>query len=265
MGGKRAHLIVAIAVIGLTAGCGSGEEEPSAAPSGAGSASEQSGGESSPPGEEDDPGAVSVPECGGILLEEGGTTSGEELGECISAAMVAAGSGVHRVEADGSDSQTVSFRWNPDFEMSSEGGQAVVIKGDDGWIRDPQTGAWIKGDVESDDPQAMMAGNIVELVRAAAHPDMMAATIAAAETWTIVEEGDVPVDDAVADRGWLFEPVGPMEMMGVTLTDYRIWLTPEYLGVYAEATGTTMGETVTTRDTFLEWGGPVEIPEPGSE
>jgi len=265
MGGKLARLITVIAVLGLASGCGPGEEEPpvSSAPTAADSSPPAGG--ASPPLEDDDGVAVSVPECGGILLEEGGSTSGEELGGCISAAMVAAGSGVHRVETSDGDSQTVSFRWNPDFEMSAEGGQAVVIKGDDGWIRDAETGAWIKGDAESSDPQALMAGTIVELVRVASHPEMIAATIAAADTWTIVEEGEVPVDDAVAERGWLFEPAGPMEVLGVELTDYKIWLTPDYLGVYAEATGTTMGQTVTTRDTFLEWGGPVEIPDPEAE
>ncbi|RZU62776.1 hypothetical protein [Zhihengliuella halotolerans] len=264
MGGKLARLITVIAVLGLASGCGSGDDEPDSSPAPGGATSSASAGVVSPPGE-DEEADVSVPECGGILLEEGGSTSGEELGGCISAAMVAAGSGVHRVETSDGESQTVSFRWNPDFEMSAEGGQAVVIKGDDGWIRDAETGAWIKGDAESSDPQALMAGTIVELVRVASHPEMIAATIAAADTWTIVEEGEVPVDDAVAERGWLFEPAGPMEVLGVELTDYKIWLTPDYLGVYAEATGTTMGQTVTTRDTFLEWGEPVEIPDPEAE
>ncbi|PFG41596.1 hypothetical protein ATJ88_0238 [Isoptericola jiangsuensis] len=208
--------------------------------------------------------AAALPECDGFLLSEGEEIDGRTVGECVAAAMVLAGSGVQRVDSDDGTSSTVSFRWDPDYAMSVDGDQQVVVEGDTGWVRMPGTG-WVQADPDSSDPQVVMATGVVDLVRVFSDPRVLAEGFAAAPTWTVVEEAPVPADDAVADVAWRLEPEGGVLPLGdVSVTDYELWLRPDHLGVLARGTSSYAGVSVTTSNTFLSWGGDVDIPDPSA-
>lgn len=202
--------------------------------------------------------APAVAECDGILFEVGGEIAGEDLAACMSAAMLAAGSGAHRVE-NSTGVTDVEFAWTPEFSMSAQGELAFVIRGEDGWV-DVGNG-WVRGDMSSSDPEIMMAGTLVETVRQVGDPRVMTALLAQTP-WTIVESGTVPATDAVADTAWLLQPTGSISLMGVAVSDPQLWFGTDYLGVYFVATASVMGVTETTSNTFLQWGEPVEIPNP---
>ncbi|WP_110590198.1 hypothetical protein [Microbacterium suaedae] len=208
--------------------------------------------------------ADAPPECDDLLLASDTQVSGQQLGDCMAAAMLAAGSGVHRVDSSDGTSSIVEFEWDPEFAMSIEGEQRVVVRGDDGWLYAPETG-WVKSDPSSGDPLVQQATTIVELVRVAGSPEVLAGLFATAPTWTLDDDLPVPADDSVAESAWRLTPDDPLDLGGVELSDVELWLTPDYLGAYFVGTGTYGGVSVTTSNTFLEWGGAVDIPDPAAE
>lgn len=211
-------------------------------------------------GTDEEPDGVAIGECEGILLEAGAELDGTDLGACMSAAMLAAGSGAHVVE-NSTGTSYAQYEWTPEFSMHVEGEVEVVIRGDDGWMLTPESG-WVRGDTGSADPEEMMAGTMVELVRAFGDPRSIGSMLAQTD-WTIVENGSVPSSEALADIAWLLEPTGSIEMFGVSASDVQLWLGADYLGVYYVATASAMGITDTTSNTFTQWGEPVDIPDVG--
>lgn len=208
------------------------------------------------------PATPSIEECEEVELRAGTSVPGQVLGDCVAAAMIEAGSGVHRVDSSDGTSSVVNFRWDPDFAMSVDGGaQQVVIVGETGWVLMPETG-WVQADPGSEDPIVVMATSIVKLVRVFSDPRVLAASFATSPTWTVVGEEPLPVDDADARTAWLVTPDAAMTILGVSLSDVQLWLRPDHLGAYFIGTGTIGGTSVTTSNTFLHWGAPVEITVP---
>lgn len=206
------------------------------------------------------PASAALPECDGILFESGAIVPGQQLGDCMAAAMFAAGSGSHRVESSDGTVSTVQFEWTPQFSMSVEGDLPMVVRGDDGWAMLPEAG-WVRADEGSTDPQVMLATSAVKLTRAFGDPRMLGAAMAQTD-WRVIDETSVPAPDAVADIAWQLEPAGAFTMLGMPITDYQLWLGDDYLGAYAVGTASIGSVTATTSNTFLQWGESVEIPDP---
>lgn len=204
--------------------------------------------------------AAAVPECDGILFESGGVIPGQQLGDCMAAAMLAVGSGAHRVDSSDGTSSTVQFEWTPQFSMSADGDLPMVVRGDDGWAMLPESG-WVRADEGSTDPQVMLATAAVKLTRVFGDPRTLGAAMAQTD-WRVVDETSVPAPDAVADVAWQLEPAGAFAMLGIAITDYQLWLGNDYLGAYAVGTAAVGDISATTSNTFLQWGEPVEIPDP---
>ncbi|WP_206445642.1 hypothetical protein [Agrococcus sp. KRD186] len=207
-----------------------------------------------------DPVAAAVPECDGILFESGAVIPGEQLGGCMAAAMLAVGSGSHRVDSSDGTSSTVQFEWTPQFSMSADGDLPLVVRGDDGWALLPESG-WVRADEGSTDPQVMLATAAVKLTRVFGDPRTLGAAMAQTD-WRVVDETSVPATDAVADVAWQLEAAGAFAMLGIAITDYQLWLGNDYLGAYAVGTAAVGDISATTSNTFLQWGEPVEIPAP---
>jgi hypothetical protein len=201
-------------------------------------------------------------ECEGIVFKSGAVIEGTQLGDCMVVAMLAAVSGTHRVESSGDSPTVVDFQWNPDFSMNIKGeSHSVIIKGDTGWFEHPK-GNWIQEDEHSTEPEVVMASGIIKAVRTLSNPLFLREYLAMSPTWTVVGEEPVPASDAFVDVAWHLVPEGPINMEIVTLTDVGVWLSNDYLGAYFVSTSTGMGITVTTSNTFLQWGEPVDIPDP---
>ncbi|SFS00447.1 hypothetical protein SAMN04487783_0454 [Agrococcus baldri] len=207
-----------------------------------------------------DTAAAAVPECDGIPFESGAVIPGEQLGECMAAAMLAAGSGTHRVDSSDGTSSTVQFEWTPQFSMSADGDLPMVVRGENGWAMLPESG-WVQADEGSTDPQVVLATAAVNLTRVFGDPRTLGAAMAQSD-WRVVDETSVPATDAVADVAWQLEPAGAFSMLGIAITDYQLWLGNDYLGAYAVGTAAVGDISATTSNTFLQWGEPVEIPDP---
>lgn len=204
---------------------------------------------------------ISLPECEGIVLAANETVDGDTLGACIVAAMLGASSGTQRVESSDGSSAIVDFEWNPDYSMHSTGDSgSTIIEGDTGWLM--LDGRWIQEDPASEDPEVALATGTIQLVRAASDPRALADYFALSPTWTIVGEEPVPAPDAVVDSGWKIVPDTAFSVGPVAISDMAVWLTPRYLGAYTVSTGTAFGFTTTSSSTFMQWGKPVEIPDP---
>lgn len=254
-------MIVSFLVAGVLAGCTGSAPEPAADSSAAPSPPVTASPEESAPVASDRP---VIAACEAVELRAEQTVSGQDLGDCVAAAMVAVGSGVQRVDSSDGSSDVVHFRWDPDYSMSIDGSdREVVVKGETGWVRFPGQG-WVQADSSSTDPGVVMATSIVELVRVFSDPRVLAAGFATSDTWTVVGEEIPPVEDADANTTYLLTPDTPVTLMGVAISDYELYLRPDHLGAYAVGTGTFAGISTTTSNTFTQWGGEVEIPEPES-
>lgn len=210
----------------------------------------------------EDPPAPAPVECEGILFETGAVIEGKKLGNCMVAAMMAAGTGTHRVETIGEPATVVDFKWDPDYSMNVvEGPNSVIIQGKTGWYKN-DAGKWIQEDDQSIDPDVALANNIIKMVRVFSNPIVLRDYLALSPTWTVVGEELVPAADAITDKAWHLVPEGPIKVDMVTLSDVGLWLTPNYLGAYYVATSSAMGVTATTSNTFLQWGEKVDIPTP---
>lgn len=204
----------------------------------------------------------SLIECEGIIFESNAVIEGKKLADCIVAAMLAAGTGTHRVESSAAPPTVVDFLWDPDFSMNvREGQNSVIIKGNTGWYKG-DNGKWIQEEDHSLDPDVNLANAIIKLTRAFSNPLVLRDYFASSPTWIVVGEESVPADDAVSDIAWHLVPEAPINYNGVILTDVGIWLTSNYLAAYYISTASMMGITDTTSNTFLQWGEKVEIPDP---
>ncbi len=264
---KIARLALVMAMLTFTlllAACGSSEEKSSEVQFEVGIEESQSNEDSSVT--ESPVVKNSAPlECDGILFEKDAVIDGMKLGDCMVAAMLAAGTGTHRVESTDGPTSVVDFQWNPDFSMNVKGEQfSMVIMEDTGWVKYPETN-WIQENASSTEPEVIVASGTIRAVRALSNPLILREYLAMSSTWTVVGKEPVPAEDAFVDVAWHLVPEGPINMDIVTLTDVGLWLSNDYLGAYYVGTGTTMGVSVTTSNTFLQWGGVVDIPDPSLE
>lgn len=213
-------------------------------------------------GGEEDMEAQAPLKCEGIIFESNAVIEGTKLANCMMAAMLAAGTGTHRLESTAEPAAIVDFLWDPDFSLNvREGENSVIIKGNTGWVKNDK-GKWIQEEDNSLDPEIQLANIIIKMVRAFSNPMVLRDYIELSPTWIVVGEESVPAEDAVTDIAWHLVPKGPIHLDDITLTDVGLWLTSGYLGAYYVSTSSGMGFTVTSSNTFLQWGEKVEIPDP---
>ncbi|MCT6925159.1 hypothetical protein [Metasolibacillus sp.] len=203
----------------------------------------------------------SLASCEGILLEVGKIIEGKQLAACMADAMIAAGSGSHKIISS-TGTTKVDFQWNPDFSMHVESEHStVIVDGDTGWMNIPGRG-WVEETDNPNDTDEVIASNVVQLTRALGHPIAIAENFAQSPTWHVIAQGPVPDADAFVDTAWHLAPEGPINLGDAILTDVQLWVTQNYLGAYYISTATISGLTDTTSNTFLQWGEPVDIPSP---
>jgi hypothetical protein len=201
-------------------------------------------------------------ECNGIVFEKDAIIDGNQLAHCMMAAMLAAKSGSHIVQSTSGSHSAVDFKWDPEFAMSVKSDHiSIVLYEDTGWMQ-LEDGRWIEESDESLDSDSLVAANTIKLTRAFAHPYMITQYLALNSKWKVIDELDVPAEEAFTDVAWKLVPDSPINFEGLTISDVELWLTNEYLGAYYIATVNVMNVKDTTSNTFTQWGEPVTIPEP---
>ncbi|WP_159622088.1 hypothetical protein [Ruania rhizosphaerae] len=112
MNARPATALLAAIIVALLAGCTGeptdGVPEPTASAS-PGESSPVATTEAPEPSESEEPAPSGIEECEPFVLAEGGQVPGVVVGDCVAAAMVAAGSGVHRVDSSDGTSSVVQF------------------------------------------------------------------------------------------------------------------------------------------------------------
>ena len=258
-----------LALVGalLLAGCsaddgGDGSTPPTAPPTSADAGPEPSAEPSTTAGPDDEASAEVTEDgdtpaaCTGVTTDPRALTAGDALGECIVTAMVAAGSGKMTVSADdGTPPTEVAFRYDPELSLVTTGPDfSFVVVDDTAWMN--VGGQWHR---EGDgSPMGELVSDGLGALRAFSDPRASAAVIGACPEW----ESSGLITHADAGNAIAYECTAPFEAIGVTMSDYRIVVRPDFLGIESVGTGTFMGFTTTTTQTFRDWGEPVEIPRP---
>ncbi|GHG49161.1 hypothetical protein GCM10011331_11460 [Flavimobilis marinus] len=204
----------------------------------------------------DAPGAGgSAATCTGVPTGPREIAAGDALGECIVTAMVAAGSGKMTVVADDGEPPTeVEFEYTPELAIVNRApALTFVVVDDTAWMN--IEGQWHR---EGDGAMGDLLADGLGVLRAFSDPRASAAVIGACPEW----ESSGLITHADAGNAIAYECTAPFDAMGVTMSSYRIVVDPDFLGIETVATGTFMGFTTTTTQTFRDWGEPVEIPRP---
>ncbi|QTX03717.1 hypothetical protein [Agromyces archimandritae] len=253
---RSLSLVLAIAFAGVLAGCAPTPDAPAAStPAETGRAAEL------------EPTPIPTPEaCAALDFAPGSAIAGTSLADCLMAAMSAAGTGAQRVDTDvdGLGATSASFRWQPAFGMLVQrAGVEMVIDDQRGWLYDGAR--WVAADPNSDDEALATAAMIGQSLRPFADPRNLGQSLAMVETWTVLAEDEVPAADAARTTAWHLEPAAPIPLEDVVLTDVALWIGADGLPAYYTATEGYEGQTATTSNTFLQWGGPVDIPTPSEE
>lgn len=209
----------------------------------------------------------SIPsECSGITLEFGATISGADLSNCVPVALSSYETGRMHMFGEGLDG-TIDFTYRPDYEFSLTGENAgeqmqLVLVDDAMWMN--MEGSWIKGDLESSDPDVYQAGMIAEMYRALADPRMTAQMIAGGSTW-VVSDALVPYTLPNGETVEAFEIANssPISFEGMTLQDFTLYYGADWkpvASIYTSSFG-NLGEASSTQE-FFDLGADITISAP---
>lgn len=207
-------------------------------------------------------GTANLAKCEGINFEKDAIIDGNQLAPCMMDAMLEVKTGTHKVTSDDGSNTIVDFQFTPDFSLSAENAETIIIvKDNDGWMKMP-SGKWFSESDVSDDPDALIASNTIKLTRVFAHPNTITQFLALTPNWKVVEESKVPAEDAFVENAWKLIPNEPVVKEGMEFNDVELWITDDYLGAYYTSTTKIMGMSATSSDTFMQWGEPVTIVNP---
>ncbi|WP_036689489.1 hypothetical protein [Paucisalibacillus globulus] len=200
--------------------------------------------------------------CKGILFSVGEEIDGRVLADCVIEAMLVQQTGTHIVKDESGITTTVDFKWDPHFSLATHNDEfSVVLKEDTGWMK-TLDGRWIQEDPNSTHPETITANAVINGYRVFADPRFIGEFLAMVNTWTVAGEEPVPDADSFADKAWKLTTDDVIDMEISVVSDLEFWITSDYLGAYFVATGTMGNVSARTSNTFTQWGGEVDIPEP---
>lgn len=200
--------------------------------------------------------------CDGVLLSTSQEIAGEDLKNCFVEAMVMQQTGTHIVKNSSGITTNITFQWNPSFSMVTDNGEfGVILNENTGWM-ETQDGRWVQENANSDHPEVILANTIVQGYRTFADPRFIGEILGMVSTWTVVEEDIVPDSEAFTDKAWKLTTDEEIDMNISLLSELEFWMTNDYLGAYFAGTATMEGVSDRTSNTFSQWGGEVDIPDP---
>ncbi|MGM7670671.1 hypothetical protein [Microbacterium sp. A93] len=206
-------------------------------------------------------GWVAPDSCTSLSLLPGNTLAGDALGACVEEIMPSLGSGKEILHNSYGTGQAV-FRFVPDFALQgttagSSGGIGVTFLGDQMWV-DFGNGP-VKGDVNSTDPEEVIAGAASELYRFFTLPSTNATMVASSPSWNVSEIETVDIGNGETAEAYRITSTEPFTWLEMPVDEYVLWFAPDWTPVGSESTATMMGVTETSRQTYYDMGEPVEI------
>lgn len=199
--------------------------------------------------------------CTALDLTVGASIDGTALGACVSTALVSYGSGREYVETSTSAGEVV-FRYDPDFEMqgdveTADGPMQLTFLDGVMWV-DHGNGP-VRGDIESEDMDEMMAGLAGEMYRMYSEPTMTAELIAASASWLVGAEEDVTLGNGEVVKAFPITSAAPFTWNEIPVEQSIAWFAADWTPVGVRGTVSMMGMTETTTQTYYDLGADVEI------
>lgn len=203
-------------------------------------------------------------ECAALTLAPRATLEGAGLGECVSRALSSFGSGVLALEGD--PSGEVDFTYDPDYSfhgdvMGFDGPISLTFLNGTMWV-DSGNGP-VKGDLDSEDPEEMMAGMAAVLYRMYSDIEQTASLVAAQPVWRVQENREpVTLPDGSVVDAYRIVSDAPFVWNEFPVSEYVLWYGEDWLPVGSEATISVMGQTATNTQKYYDLGKPVTIVAP---
>ncbi len=200
--------------------------------------------------------------CAALSLTPGGQLSGAAFAPCLSDVLAGFGSG--RLLLTGpalSGDLAVAFGEGDSFQgalTDAQGPMTITLLDGTLWI-DRGTGA-VRGDVNSEDPQAQRVGIAGELYRSYADVHYLTDMIAAQPTWTVAEETEplaTPAGDIV--NAYRIDSDGAVALNGLSVDGYTLWLAEDWTPLASRASLTLDALAGEYRLEFVDLGAPVDI------
>ncbi len=199
-------------------------------------------------------------ECADLELTAGATLDPAALGECVSTALVAFGSGRESIHDSETDTE-VEFQYDPDFEFHTDDGTSTITYLDGTLWVDTGSGP-IKGDVDSDNPDEQMAGFVADMFRIFADPAVTSDLVASAPGWKVTEPESVELGNGETVQAYRITSTGSFTWRQFPVNEFVLWYGEDWYPVASEGNLAFWGTDETVRQTYYDLGEPVEIAAP---
>lgn len=178
------------------------------------------------------------------MLEQGATVSGSDLGTCLGDYLVAAGTGHGEAHTDGGTSST-DWQLADDGVYASSTGAAgqFVVTPTSGWAK--IDGAWVEGDITSENANTSLAGVALQLFQVYSSPDTLPIMAASAGEFTVAK-ASVQLENGSSRDMWTLTATAPF--------DVQSGWSVSSLQISTDTLGPTVREDVDL--TFASYSGP---------
>ena len=202
--------------------------------------------------------------CKGLVLKKDEVIDGAKLSKCLMDTMLVAKTATYRSDTGTGSFGLIDVQWDPLFSASFHSDeQQLIIKENEGWIKTPESG-WIKESDPNVAPEDVPLQNAIKLARVSMSPQGITQYFTFVNTWTVVEKETVPDQEAFLQTAWHLVPTeDPYNMQDVKISNSHLYLADNFLIAYYESTATIAGFSAKGINVFTQWGGEVNIPEPG--
>ena len=202
--------------------------------------------------------------CEGLVLKKDEVIDGAKLSKCLMDTMLAAKTATYRSDTGTGSFGLIDVQWDPLFSASFHSDeQQLIIKENEGWIKTPESG-WIKESDPNVAPEDVPLQNAIKLARVSMSPEGITQYFTFVNTWTVVEKETVPDQEAFLQTAWHLVPTeDPYNMQDVKISNSHLYLADNFLIAYYESTATIAGFSAKGINVFTQWGGEINIPEPG--
>ena len=231
-----------------------GQENPTVDDDNEGKSNEEQGPES----------IVASNSCDGLVLKKDEIIDGKQLSKCLMDTMLVAKTATYKLESSDGLNGKIDVQWDPLFSANFPSkDQQIIIKDNEGWIHNPEVG-WVKESDPSVGPEEIPYQNAIKIARAVMSPAGITQYFAFVNSWQVVEKEAVPDQEAFIPSAWHLVPTEePYSLDGITISDSHLYLADNFLIAYYVSSASIAGFTARNSNAFTQWGGEIEIPEPG--
>ena len=202
--------------------------------------------------------------CDGLVLKKDEIIDGAQLSKCLMDTMLVAKTATYKLESSDGLNGVIDVQWDPLFSANFHSkDQQIIIKDNEGWIHIPEVG-WIKESDTSVSFDEIAYQNAITIARAVMSPEGITQYFALVNSWLVVDKEAVPDQDAFIPSAWHLVPTeDPYSLEGIMISDSHLYLADNFLIAYYVSSASIAGFTARNSNAFTQWGGEIEIPEPG--